>query len=165
MFENFASVLLSIGLLLLVAAAGWLLSWRTSRYRIKNNTARTLASLVMLSAAIEEVIFRSPLLMFFNGLSGAAWIGILISSVAFGGLHIAYFYLGWKHSSLKRAVANSLFAMPFGIAFGWLCVQNQSLLVPFVAHASWNLAALIIGLTAKSIKRRRRAISAAAQPP
>lgn len=124
--------------------------------------------------ALEEVIFRAPLLILFNGLSPAAWYGIVIASVIFSVCH----WFGQKFTltdvmedkkegelptgpvteeirelakkepkrALRRKIYHVIGTFPAGIFLGYFAIKSQSLWVAAGLHSLWNLAVPITSL-------------------
>lgn len=135
-------------------------------------------SFVIYAPALEELIFRAPLIIIFDTVSGYAWIGILVSSVVFGVMHYfgKFAVIGFeviketsiangepeegvndfeskRESFIKRVKRIRLISsFLLGILLGYLSVKYQSLYLCLGIHAAWNLASPfvlpIIGLIA-----------------
>jgi uncharacterized protein len=130
-----------------VCALLWLLSprWRDARFLVairrslRDIAGPTIASLevrhmvpIALAAGIgEEVLFRGVL---------QDRLGILIASALFGLLH--------PFTPAYAALAGLL-----GSYFGWLQLRQGNLLVPILAHALYDLAALV--LVRRDLRRER----------
>ena len=124
-------------------------------------------SISLYAPALEELVFRAPLIIIFDTVSGYAWIGILVSSVIFAAIHrfgkigeIAFetmkesfitngeleeeeeiddFELKRKNF-IKRVNRNRLLSsFLIGILTGYLGVKYQSLYLCFGIHVAWNL--------------------------
>ena len=117
--------------------------------------------------AVEELIFRAPLIIIFDSISSTAWYGILISSLLFG---LAHFF-GKKVSMsdlfsarennenesddvqaetdrihkklgkiiLARRIFHVFVTFLAGIVFGYYGIVYQSIWVSFGLHSLWNL--------------------------
>ena len=82
---------------------------------------RDVVAIALLSGLTEELFFRGVLM---------PEIGIGLSSLCFGALHaLCAVYFAW--------------ATLVGAAFGALALAGGSLLTPIVAHATYNLGALL----------------------
>jgi membrane protease YdiL (CAAX protease family) len=81
----------------------------------------TILVLGLASGIAEELFFRGLL---------APALGLVVSSVAFGGLHQLRGRVGWIWAS---------WACVMGLLFGSLFLATGSLLGPIVAHASINV--------------------------
>lgn len=78
-------------------------------------------SLVVLSPALQELIFRGYLLHRWSKKWGL-WCGVVLSSAVFGAIH-----------------ADTLSAMVTGVGFALLYLKTQSLWAPIIAHCIFNL--------------------------
>lgn len=118
--------------------------------------------------AVEELIFRAPLIIAFSAVSSVAWYGIFASSVLFALTH----WFGKKirmpeilsarengdHKSdevvaevnrlhqekkgktiMVRKVLHIVFTLPLGILAGYYGIKYQSVWVAFGIHSAWNL--------------------------
>jgi membrane protease YdiL (CAAX protease family) len=96
---------------------------------------RDVVTIALLSGVTEELFFRGILL---------PEIGIVASSLCFGALHaLCAVYFAW--------------ATLVGAGMGALALATGSLVTPIVAHATYNLGALLL--------LRRSARTAAPEPP
>jgi membrane protease YdiL (CAAX protease family) len=118
------------------------------------------------SPALEEIVFRAPLLFLFSVISGYAWLGIIISSILFALAHYSektteVFLRGiefaeevWTKEPNNNAHINgsdrerrkklfrrgrAIGSFGFGILVGYLGIKYQSLYLCAVIHAAWNL--------------------------
>lgn len=117
--------------------------------------------------AVEELIFRAPLIIAFGTMSSVAWYGVFASSVLFALSH----WFGKKiwipeilsakengnHKSddmvaemnrlhaeegkmiMVRKVLHVVFTLPLGILAGYYGIKYQSVWVAFGIHSVWNL--------------------------
>ena len=87
-----------------------------------------VASVVLVAAVLEEMIFRGLLQTVLHGAGGKSrpWAAILVASVCF-----AMF-----HASVPWQSLPGLFVL--GIIFGWLYERHGSLLPSVLAHAGFN---------------------------
>lgn len=115
----------------------------------------------------EELIFRAPLIVAFSVISPQAWIGILVSSVAFAAIH----WFGKKVNILEiiskkekgdaktdsveaelaqieeasprgmriRRIAHVIAVIPLGVLAGFYGIEYQSIWISVGIHAMWNL--------------------------
>lgn len=123
--------------------------------------------------AVEELLFRAPLIIMFGAMSSAAWYGIFTSSGLFALLHL----LGKKiyiaeilssredgdHESddievemnrlhqeagtttiLVRKALHVVITFPLGILAGYYGIKYQSIWVAFWIHSAWNLIMPIV---------------------
>src|SRR3989339_155617 len=72
----------------------------------------------------EELIFRMPLIIFFDSLSNVSWIFIILSSILFALMHQKNFIL--------------LATFILGIVAGCVGIKYQSLYYTSFAHFAWN---------------------------
>jgi len=109
--------------------------------------------------AMEEVLFRLPLIVLFDEVSTISWVGIVASALIFGALHLKDSFvekvLQKKEEEItsvpitkKRKLVKSLSGFGvitlLGCLFGFFAVQTDGLLKPFLLHAIWNLFAVFI---------------------
>ena len=117
--------------------------------------------------AVEELIFRAPLIIAFSAVSSIAWYGVFASSGLFALSH----WFGKKiwmpeilsarengnHKSddvvaevnrlnaeegkmiMVRKVLHVVFTLPLGILAGYYGIKYQSIWVAFGIHSVWNL--------------------------
>jgi len=117
--------------------------------------------------AVEELIFRAPLIIAFSAMSSVAWYGVFASSGLFALSH----WFGKKiwmpeilsakengnHKSddvvaeidrlhteegkmiMVRKVLHVIFTLPLGILAGYYGIKYQSVWVAFGIHSVWNL--------------------------
>lgn len=117
--------------------------------------------------AVEELIFRAPLIIAFSAMSSVAWYGVFASSVLFALTH----WFGKKiwmpeilsarengdHKSddvvaeidrlhqeagrriLVQKVLHVVLTLPLGILAGYYGIKYQSVWVSFGIHSVWNL--------------------------
>lgn len=115
----------------------------------------------------EEILFRFPLILLYDEVSGA-WMGIIISSVVFGAFHLQNirFHQGvmladeTDTDSIKaetakmgaeqpeevrrRTVIQAIFCVGMGCLYGYIAVNTQSLWMSIAIHAAWNAIAILI---------------------
>ena len=120
------------------------------------------------SPAVEELIFRAPLIIMFHALSSEAWYGIIILSILFSVLHLPklkntsiYVVLAeWKKGTLlsdsvnqestrllseqkrstnKDKTVQLLVAFCLGVIFSLIGIVYQSLWLCVIVHIIWNL--------------------------
>ncbi len=125
---------------------------------VKNNKWKAFSSFAPViyigTPAIEELIFRAPLVIIFNTMSLSAWCGILISGGLFALLHwrdgIKFVVNGFSFSfsifSNKEERTwiegvNTLCVLILGILTGYYGIKYQSIWVSVGIHALWNLIA------------------------
>lgn len=117
--------------------------------------------------AVEELIFRAPLIIAFSSVTTNAWYGICASSLTFSLVHlfgkkvlmpeILAARQGGEHQTddviveadrihaqlgkavLRRKVWHAACTFIIGIFISYFAVASQSLWVAFGIHAAWNL--------------------------
>lgn len=117
--------------------------------------------------AVEELIFRAPLIVAFSAMSSVAWYGVFASSGLFalshwfgkkiGMLDILSAKENGNHKSddvvaemnrlhtekgkmiMVRKVLNVVCTLPLGILAGYYGIKYQSVWVAFGIHLVWNL--------------------------
>ncbi len=116
--------------------------------------------------ALEELIFRGPLVLAFSELSRSAWYWILLSAGLFASTHWFGDKIGMpeilseqgdpdhtddveqevkrltqKNGRLvkKQKLVNVILAFPAGLVFGYFGIKYQSLWLSFGIHATWNI--------------------------
>jgi len=126
----------------------------------------------VLAPAMEELIFRAPLIIAFSAMSSVAWYGIFASSGIFALMH----WLGKKiwmpdilsarensdHKTddmvvevnrlhqekgreiMVRKVLHVILMLPLGILTGYYGIKYQSIWVAFGIHSIWNLIMPIV---------------------
>ncbi len=83
---------------------------------------RDVVTIALLSGVTEELFFRGILM---------PELGLIASSLCFGALHaLCFVYFGW--------------ATLVGAGMGALTLATDSLITPMVAHATYNLGALLL---------------------
>lgn len=122
-----------------------------------------LPTLLLGGPALEEIVFRLPLILFFQDLNAAAWYTIGISSIIFGmthhkiGVRTADKILNTDTVREHMKVLSSkdqrqaqrfvqigmkmqvvLQTTLLGVIFGFFAVETQSILIPFIMHVVWN---------------------------
>ncbi len=130
-----------------IAAAGGM-----RRYRREHPLkARWLIDIPMLCAvapAVEEPLFRAPLIVGWSGLTASAWVAVVVSSVVFSVTHARNLRVidpRLQASGLSKRSFVFMRIMHFGlvtaagIALSLLAISSQSLWPSMVAHALWNL--------------------------
>ncbi len=122
--------------------------------------------------AVEELIFRAPLIIAFGAMSSVAWYGVFASSGLFALSH----WFGKKiwmpdilsarengnhktddvvaeanrlHAEegkmiMVRKVLHVVFTLPLGILAGYYGIKYQSIWVAFGIHSVWNLVMPIV---------------------
>jgi len=116
-----------------------------------------LPTLLLFSPSKEELMFRVPLLVLFGSISALAWLGIIMSAMAFSLVHYSsplndpIFEATSKNEDedKKRGLrkikrARAMISLIFGIMIGYLGVRYQSLWLCASIHASWNLVMAVI---------------------
>lgn len=96
-----------------------------------------VAGAVLFAPAAEELFFRG---MLFPGLAKrvGVWPGIVLSAALFSLLHM---------SAGAGSASNLLVAaliLPLGVLLAWLYQRRGTLVVPFVVHAIFNLAGVVL---------------------
>lgn len=137
----------------------------SKEHKLKTILISTL-SISLYAPALEELIFRAPLIIIFDTVAGYAWIGILVSSVVFAVIHLfgkfsEIIFEGTKEAFIAseelgeeeiddfessregfiKRVNRSRLLSSFlvGILSGYLGIKHQSLYLCFGIHAAWNL--------------------------
>lgn len=127
-----------IGALVVLAAA--LLLWATGLVEIHRGVPRATDLMifsVLVAPLVEEVIFRG-VVMRFVALAHGSKVGLIVSSLAFGLVH-----LGNSHADLW-AVLNIAFGS--GMLFGLLYLRSGEIFVPIGAHIGWNaMEGIVLG--------------------
>lgn len=120
------------------------------RFSISTEPASVLAYQVGLSlvffalgAAFEEALFRGYVLQTFAR-SGYAWLAIALTSLLFGGVHLANPAADWV------STVNTILA---GIVFSVAYLRTLDLWLPFGLHFMWNFAqGSIFGIEVSGLK-------------
>jgi membrane protease YdiL (CAAX protease family) len=93
-------------------------------------TLADLAFISLLAGVGEEMLFRGVLQAAFGEWLGP-WPGLVAASLVFGALHLI-------------SPAYGLFATLTGVYLGWVWMLSDNLLVVMVAHALYDLVALVV---------------------
>ncbi|MFH0892178.1 MAG: CPBP family intramembrane glutamic endopeptidase [Candidatus Falkowbacteria bacterium] len=124
-------------------------------------------SVSLWAPAVEELIFRAPLIIAFSAISSVAWYGIFASSALFALMHwfgnkicildIFSVRENGEHKSdnvadevdrlraeegkmvMARKVFHVVLTFPLGILAGYYGIKYQSVWVAFGIHSAWNL--------------------------
>jgi membrane protease YdiL (CAAX protease family) len=138
------------------------------------------AFLVM--GSVEELVFRSLLVLSFQSMTTTAWISLSISSFFFGLAHIPN-GISYVHKTLQKielgnksdeefAMAHlrtekdrlrmllwgtfsATQSMAFGMVYGYAGIMTQSLLISLVMHLAWNFLLLGFDSIIRYIRRPR----------
>lgn len=90
----------------------------------------------------EELVFRAPLVLLFPVVSNSAWLGIGLSSIAFGSTHWSQNY-GTKFETKKEefwaGLAHTAITGILGAFCGYYAIKHQSVWIAVGLHALWNL--------------------------
>jgi membrane protease YdiL (CAAX protease family) len=138
--------IVSMLLLAIVAFFLKLLHLQTAQKQISALAPSSIAEVVLwvalsVSAGIcEEFLFRGYLQRQFARATGRLWVGVLVSSVLFGGAH------GYE------GIAGMLMITVFGALFSLLAIRRESLRAGMIAHA-WHDS--ISGVALWLLKRAR----------
>lgn len=81
-------------------------------------------SIALMAPWVEELLFRGAIMPSLSKKGTAPWRGIFLSSLLFGLIHVN--------------PAQVLFAIPMGIAFGWIVWRTGSLLTAIIGHTLNN---------------------------
>ncbi len=116
---------------------------------LKPNSKRLVVSSIGIglgSGLSEEILFRGFLLAWIVSFSNA-WIGLIVSSLVFGALHVMQ-YRG--HPWIQAYI------LTFGFVMGGLFVWTGNLWAPFLMHATYNsLVFIMLGSGAIPYAERR----------
>jgi len=89
--------------------------------------------------AVEELIFRAPLIILFGAMTSFAWYGILISSVLFALMHLL------SQEERKKTLAHKAYrfvaTFVLSVLAGYYGIVNQSIWTSFGIHVAWNIIA------------------------
>lgn len=142
----------------------------------KNNRMKVFWTLsiplTVLSPAVDELIFRVPLIIAFGAISSVAWYGVFASSGLFALSHwfgkkirmseIIYAKENGNHKSddvvaeinrlhtkegkiiMARRVLHVVLALPLGILTGYYGIKYQSVWVAFGIHFVWNFVIPVV---------------------
>lgn len=122
--------------------------------------------------AVEELIFRAPLIIAFGAMSSVAWYGVLASSALFAlphwfgkkifmtdvlsakensnhnsddaGAEINRLHTEMGEKIVVRKVFHVVLTLPLGILAGYYGIKYQSIWVAFCIHSVWNLVVPIV---------------------
>lgn len=144
---------LGIGVGLVVVGISHVLDWTTDwaeqlsqefgKYFGDVSIEETLM-LAVSSGVAEEVFFRGLIQQALTEFTftgpNAVWLGIAVSSLVFGVLHIG--------PDLQKFLPWTVMALAMGVAFGWMFWATGNLVAPILAHFTINF------LNIRSISRR-----------
>jgi len=144
---------LGVGVGLFVVGVSHVLDWTTDwaeqlsrefgKYFGEVSIEETLM-LAVSSGVAEEVFFRGLIQQALTEFTftgpNAVWLGIAVSSLIFGLLHIG--------PDLKTFLPWTVMALVMGVAFGWMFWATGNLIAPIIAHFTINF------LNIRSISRR-----------
>ena len=82
------------------------------------------------AAVVEELLFRGFILPAFTEITNSVWMGVVISSVLFGLMHLSY-----------GTIHQVIIPIYFGIIFSVYYVKYRNLKVAIFCHFIWNLVA------------------------
>jgi len=117
--------------------------------------AAALTATLLLSAALEEILFRGVLLRLLDQGLGPRW-ALLFSALAFGGIHAAR-----ASSGLELALLSLITATLAGWLLGLAFIRSGALWAPIGLHAAWNLGlGLLMGLPVSGIRFERSVLAA-----
>jgi membrane protease YdiL (CAAX protease family) len=123
--------IVSMVLLAIVAVLLKLLHLETAQKQISALAPSSIAEVVLwialsVSAGIcEEFLFRGYFQRQFARATGRLWVGVIVSSILFGGAH------GYE------GIAGMLMITVFGVLFSLLAIRRESLRAGMIAHA-WH---------------------------
>ena len=103
-------------------------------------TVQLLAGAVLVAPVAEELLFRGVLLQALFRHLRSGWAAILISSIAFGGVHI-------------NQPQDVLPLVTMGVILGYLRLRGGSLLPCIVMHMLFNARTMILTLLASQVPR------------
>lgn len=98
--------------------------------------------LVWAAPAVEELIFRAPLIIAWSAMSTNAWYGIFVSTILFALAHLPM---------VKKRIM-IIGVIPLGILTGYYGILYQSIWVSVGIHMLWNSLRYALDL----LKRRGR---------
>lgn len=105
-----------------------------------------IPTISILGPCVEELIFRAPLILYFDEMTTEAWYGIWVSAGFFAAAHA----FGSERSTEKprRRILHFVTRIPSGLLFGYAGVRLQSIWVAVALHATWNVAVLVAAVLA-----------------
>ncbi|MHC4393086.1 MAG: lysostaphin resistance A-like protein [Planctomycetota bacterium] len=107
----------------------------------------SVIALALSSGIAEELFFRDALIPAFESMTGSVWLGALISTLAFGALHVMPGEGGFEP-------AWTIFALAMGAVMAALYVYSRGVLAPIVLHV------LVNGINLREISRNASAVPA-----
>lgn len=134
----------------------------TRKNRLKSYFLCFWPVIAVLIPAIEELLFRAPLVLFFDKLTLISWIFIVISSVYFAYMHWETPFAGFTNVNLNEQIENDdigfavqkaklehpepiqtkitrvSIIFPFSIFCGYLSIAYQSVWASIIFHSLWN---------------------------
>jgi membrane protease YdiL (CAAX protease family) len=108
---------------------------------INTDTSASMMTVLVLAIAagifVEELMFRGLVFYWFREASVRKQI--LISGLAFGGLHLLGLFSGIEPGVI---LAQAYLAAGFGIIFGYARARDYSIMIPILVHFTFNLITL-----------------------
>lgn len=101
-----------------------------------------LPTIVIRIPCLEELLFRTPIILLHQGPSLGAWISITISALLFSFAHLNV--RKQMHVSTPTVGVNTILSFFGGIGMGYLGIKYQSLWASVALHATWNLFWVIL---------------------
>lgn len=128
-----------------------------------------IPDVIIIGPAIEEIIFRLPLVILFNSLTVMCWWGIGLMATLFATVH--WFMQAFDNydgeyltslslqtrkpvnfKSKKMKLIRVASAFLTGLGCGFFTIKFQSLWISFFVHAQWNTLAVILEMVNVYIK-------------
>ncbi len=99
----------------------------------------------LLMAPFQEFFFRGWLQPRFENALGR-WIGLLVTAVAFALWHLLPPFEGSPSTTLSMTSPQSLLTtVGMGLLFGYIFRRTRSIFAPWLAHAVWIVALVVVG--------------------
>lgn len=96
-----------------------------------------VVGMTLVAPWVEELLFRGAILQRLNQGRRSPWRGIVLSALLFGLIHVN--------------PAQMFFAIPMGIALGWVTVQTRSLWPAIIGHVVNNSLSVVEMVTNESV--------------
>ncbi|MBQ8866870.1 MAG: CPBP family intramembrane metalloprotease [Bacteroidaceae bacterium] len=111
-------------------------NWLASDFTDLSHNLLGVAGITLVAPWVEELLFRGAILQRLNRGRRSPWRGIVLSALLFGLIHVN--------------PAQVFFAIPMGIALGWITVQTRSLWPAIIGHVVNNSLSVVEMVTNES---------------
>jgi len=168
---------IGLGALVLMRAVAFFFAKMGRRFhpgtRVVASLALFVINLTVFCPALEEVAFRGPLVLIFDGFGFWPWAGIITAAIMFGWMHVegnAITRSMQKTNTPGSEMFNSeahrksrgCATFFSGLIFGYVAIKYQSLYAAVIAHAGLNAAFSLVFLVLPTLIFRKKLSNLAA---